>query len=59
MDYQYDDTERTQGEIWNRFMGYLRPITYFKPGKQQEHKDRKYYKESVINTYQDPFNDVL
>ena len=40
------DHERTQCEVWSRVMGYHRPITNFNPGKQQEHKDRVYFKES-------------
>ena len=40
-----EDSERTKCEIWTRVMGYYRPTAYWNKGKQQEHKDRKYYKE--------------
>ena len=39
------DEERTRCEVWSRVMGYYRPVTYFNPGKQQEYKDRKPFKE--------------
>ena len=39
------DEERTRCEIWSRVMGYCRPIQFWNPGKQQEHRDRKYFKE--------------
>ena len=45
MKSELKDEERTKCEIWTRVMGYYRPINYWNPGKQQEHKDRKYYKE--------------
>jgi hypothetical protein len=27
-------------------MGYFRPISFYNPGKQQEHRDRKFFTES-------------
>jgi len=39
------DEERTACEIWNRTVGYHRPISFWNKGKQQEHKDRVYFKE--------------
>lgn len=38
------DSERTKCEVWTRVMGYYRPIDYFNKGKQQEFKDRMYFK---------------
>lgn len=40
-----DDSERQPVECWERVMGYFRPITFWNPGKRQEHADRKYFKE--------------
>ena len=41
-----DDSERTKCEVWSRCMGYHRPVTAWNAGKQQEHRDRKYFKEN-------------
>ena len=41
------DAERTRCEIWSRCMGYHRPISCWNPGKQQEHKDRLNFRESI------------
>lgn len=41
--------ERTPCEIWCRVMGYHRPINNWNVGKQQEHKDRLYFKESFYD----------
>ena len=38
--------QRTRCEIWTRVMGYHRPVTSWNPGKQQEHADRKFFRES-------------
>ena len=35
---------RQRCEIWSRVVGYMRPISYWNPGKVQEHKDRKFFK---------------
>ncbi len=40
------DEERTPCEIWSRVMGYHRPLTSWNKGKQQEHQDRKMFKET-------------
>jgi anaerobic ribonucleoside-triphosphate reductase len=40
-----DESERTRVEQWTRVMGYHRPVSAWNPGKQQEHKDRKYFSE--------------
>ena len=37
--------ERQRCEIWTRIMGYCRPLSAWNPGKQQEHKDRKFFRE--------------
>jgi anaerobic ribonucleoside-triphosphate reductase len=39
-----EDSERTKCEIWARVMGYYRPIDCYNKGKQQEFKDRVYFK---------------
>jgi hypothetical protein len=41
-----DGMTRTTTEIWSRAMGYFRPISFYNPGKQQEHRDRKFFTES-------------
>ena len=33
--------ERTRCEIYSRVVGYLRPVSQWNPGKQQEFRDRK------------------
>jgi hypothetical protein len=40
-----DGMTRTATEIWSRAMGYFRPISFYNPGKQQEHRDRKFFTE--------------
>ena len=42
-----DDSKRTRCEVWTRVMGYHRPVTSFNDGKQQEHADRKHFKEAL------------
>jgi hypothetical protein len=37
--------DRTECEIWSRAMGYFRPISFYNIGKQQEHRDRKFFTE--------------
>lgn len=39
------EAERTPCEIWSRVMGYHRPTSAWNAGKQQEHKDRKLFRE--------------
>ncbi len=41
------DSERTRCEVWSRVMGYHRPVTAFNRGKQQEHRDRKLFRECL------------
>ena len=40
-----DESERTKCEIWSRVMGYHRPVSGYNPGKKQEFKDRKPFKD--------------
>jgi len=40
-----DDSERQLTEVYDRVMGYFRPISEFNVGKLQEHKDRIRYTE--------------
>lgn len=40
-----NEQERTRCEVWTRVMGYHRPVSQFNTGKQQEHKDRRYFVE--------------
>lgn len=40
-----DDAERQKCEVWERCMGYFRPIDNWNIGKRQEHADRKYFSE--------------
>jgi anaerobic ribonucleoside-triphosphate reductase len=41
------DEERTRCEVWSRCMGYHRPVSAWNVGKQQEHKDRVLFNESL------------
>ncbi len=40
------DEERTRCEIWTRVMGYHRPVSTWNSGKQSEHNDRRYFRET-------------
>ncbi|MCK7461115.1 MAG: anaerobic ribonucleoside-triphosphate reductase [Sphingobacterium sp.] len=40
-----DDAERQVCEVWNRVMGYHRPVSAWNAGKQQEHRDRTLFQE--------------
>lgn len=52
-DITIPDEERTPCEVWDRVMGYFRPIDNWNVGKQQEFEDRKRYKERYeITDYQ-------
>jgi len=48
--YVLNNEERTKCEIWVRVMGYHRPISSWNKGKQAEHKERLYFKESCCST---------
>lgn len=41
------EAERTRCEVWSRCMGYHRPVAFWNPGKQQEHRDRKYFRDTL------------
>jgi len=41
------DEERTRCEVWTRVMGYHRPVAAFNPGKQSEHRERRYFREGA------------
>jgi anaerobic ribonucleoside-triphosphate reductase len=41
-----EDSERTRCEIWTRVMGYHRPVSAWNAGKQSEHQERRYFRES-------------
>lgn len=43
-----DPAARTRCEIWSRVMGYHRPVAHWNPGKQQEHRDRKLFREPSL-----------
>jgi hypothetical protein len=38
--------ERTRCEVWTRVMGYHRPVSAFNAGKQSEHAERCYFRET-------------
>ena len=38
--------QRTKCEIYSRVVGYMRPVSQWNKGKQQEYKDRKMFKIS-------------
>lgn len=40
--------ERVRCEVWTRVMGYHRPVSAFNPGKQAEHHERQYFRESPL-----------
>lgn len=40
------DEERQPCEVWERCMGYFRPVSDWNIGKRQEHADRKYFSVS-------------
>ena len=40
-----EDSERQPCEIWERCMGYYRPVENWNIGKKQEHADRVYFSE--------------
>jgi anaerobic ribonucleoside-triphosphate reductase len=37
--------ERQVCEVWSRVMGYHRPVSAYNKGKQQEHKERRFFSE--------------
>lgn len=45
-----DGRVRQVTEVYTRVMGYHRPITFWNAGKQQEHRDRRYFTEGQART---------
>jgi ribonucleoside-triphosphate reductase len=43
------ERQRTRCEVYQRIVGYLRPVKNFNPGKFQEYKDRKYFDSALNN----------
>lgn len=43
------EAERTRCEVWTRVMGYHRPVSAFNPGKQSEHRERRFFKEGRLS----------
>lgn len=50
MNKELPQEKRTRCEIWTRVMGYHRPVSGWNLGKQAEFHERKYFKESVMET---------
>lgn len=46
MEIELKDEERTRCEVYTRVMGYHRPVDCFNAGKQSEHRERLYFRES-------------
>ncbi len=42
------DAERQPCEVWTRVMGYHRPVASFNIGKQGEHGERQFFRESRV-----------
>lgn len=38
-----NDKDRTRCEVWSRVMGYHRPVSFWNPGKQSEHRERRFF----------------
>lgn len=47
MNEQLMNADRQPCEVFSRVMGYHRSTDYWNAGKQQEHRDRKYFLESL------------
>ncbi|MDP5208946.1 MULTISPECIES: anaerobic ribonucleoside-triphosphate reductase [unclassified Microbulbifer] len=37
------EKDRTRCEVWSRVMGYHRPVSFWNPGKQSEHRERRFF----------------
>lgn len=46
--------ERTRCEVWSRVMGYHRPVSHYNPGKLQEHRERRFFREPPPAALADP-----
>ncbi len=44
-----DDAERQPCEVWTRVMGYHRPVASFNAGKQSEHRQRRFFRDTDSN----------
>lgn len=44
------DSERTRCEVWDRAMGYFRPVADWNIGKQQEHRERVRFRLPAYST---------
>lgn len=42
-----DNAQRQRCEVWTRVMGYHRPVSSFNIGKQGEHAERRFFRESA------------
>lgn len=47
-----DNNERQPCEVWTRVMGYHRPVSSFNIGKKGEHRERRFFREQVVNLAQ-------
>ena len=44
-----DETKRTPCTVWTRVMGYIRPVSWYNPGKKSEFYSRQYFEESKVD----------
>ena len=44
-----DEKQRTPCTVLTRVMGYIRPVSWYNPGKKSEFYGRKYFEESKID----------
>lgn len=51
------DEERQRCEVWSRCMGYHRPTSEWNPGKQQEFKERVWFREPAAQGGEDDKRD--
>lgn len=58
---EVEDAERTEVEVWDRVMGYFRPVSDWNIGKQEEHKDRIRFSEDLALSHciTEPSHDAL
>ena len=47
-EHGYTDEDRTRCEIWDRVMGYHRPVTSWNAGKQAERAERTPFREPSL-----------
>ena len=40
---------RTPCEVYTRVMGYIRPVSWYNPGKKTEFYSRKYFEENKVD----------